>query len=105
MKVWFSSSWSMSKTNNKLQENAVVKYQIEESTFSARCLCAGRGGVLLRSKRTAFGREERLTGFYYNKTIHMPLSLPVLKVRECKADCMKRQPQTKCMQVLQHSDL
>lgn len=105
MKVWFSSSCAMNKTDNKLQKNAVVIYQIEDSTFSACCLCAGRGGVLLRSKRTAFGRKEGLTGFYYNKTIQMPVSLPVLKVRECKTDRMKRQPQIKCMQVLQHSDL
>lgn len=33
-------------------------YQIKEFTFSAYCLCAGKGGMLLRSKRTAFGSVE-----------------------------------------------
>lgn len=59
--VWLSSLY-VSKTNNKLHKNTTVKYQIQESTFSASCLCAERGGVLLRSKRTAFGSvEERIS--------------------------------------------
>lgn len=57
MMVWLSSLY-VSKTNNKLHKNTTVKYQIQESTFSASCLCAERGGVLLRSKRTAFGSVE-----------------------------------------------
>lgn len=40
------------KTNNKLHETAVVKYQIQGFASCAHCSCAG-GGVLLWSKRTS----------------------------------------------------